>query len=156
MLAAGEKGQLDCPRERSRILPGLSHDYFSYLPQQWNQLPRLLLFPQYLVMKAFKPTEKLNAVYHNMHISIIQILQMLTFFHVCLIIYLSLGFPRGSDSKESACNAGDWNSIPGLGRSAGEGNGYPFQYSCLENSMDKGAWQATVHRVAKSQTQLSD
>ena len=51
---------------------------------------------------------------------------------------------------------GDQGSMPGLGRSPGEGNGYPLQYSGLENSMDRGAWQAVVHRVAKSQTQLSD
>ena len=73
-----------------------------------------------------------------------------------LTLSLSFGsFPGGSDSKESACSAGDWDSVLGLGRSAGEGNGYPFQYSCLENSMDKGAWQATVHEVAKSRTRLS-
>ena len=52
-----------------------------------------------------------------------------------------LGFPGGSDSKESACNTGDLGSIPGSGRSPGEGNGYPLQYSCLENPMDRGAWQ---------------
>ena len=61
-----------------------------------------------------------------------------------------MGFPVGSDSKESACNTGDLGSIPGLGRSPGEGNGYPFQYSCLENPMDKRAWRAIVHGVAKS------
>ena len=60
----------------------------------------------------------------------------------------------GSDSKESACNAGDPGSIPGSGRSPGEENGKPLQYSCLENPMDRGAWQATVHRVAKSRTRL--
>ena len=54
--------------------------------------------------------------------------------------------------KESTCNAGDLGSILGLGRSPGERNSYPLQYSCLENPMDKGAWQATGHRVAKSQT----
>ena len=54
-----------------------------------------------------------------------------------------MGFPGGSDDKESACNAGDVGWIPGLGRSAGEGHGNPLQYSCLENSMDRGAWQAT-------------
>ena len=59
------------------------------------------------------------------------------------------GFPGGSDGKESACSAGDLGSIPGLGRSPGEENGNPFQYSCLENPMDRGAWQATVHGVAK-------
>ena len=52
-----------------------------------------------------------------------------------------LGFPGGSNGKESACNAGDPGSIPGSGRSPGEGNGNPFQYSCLESSMDRGAWQ---------------
>ena len=65
---------------------------------------------------------------------------------------MMMGFPGGSDGKESACNAGDVSSIPGLGRSPGEGNGYPFQYSFLENSMDRGAWWATVHRVAMSRT----
>ena len=60
----------------------------------------------------------------------------------------------GLDGKESACNTGDLGSIPGLGRSPGEGNGNALQYFCLENSIDKGAWQATVHGVAKSQTRL--
>ena len=55
----------------------------------------------------------------------------------------------GSDGKASACNAGDLGSIPGLGRSPGEGNGNPLQYSCLENSMDRGAQQATVHQVTR-------
>ena len=67
-----------------------------------------------------------------------------------------MGFPSGLDGKESACNAGDLGSVHGLGRSPGEGNGYPLQYSCLENPMDRGAWQATAHGVAKSWTQLSD
>ena len=66
------------------------------------------------------------------------------------------GFPDGSEDKESACNAGDPGSILGLGRSPGEGNGNPLQYSCLENPMDRGAWWDTVHGVAKSQTRLSD
>ena len=59
-------------------------------------------------------------------------------------------FPGGSVGKESVCNAGDTSPMPRSGRSPGEGNGYPFQYSYLENSMDMGAWQATVHGVAKS------
>ena len=63
-----------------------------------------------------------------------------------------LGFPGGSEGKESACNVGDLDSIPGLGRSPGEGYGYPLQYSGLENSIDRGAWQTTVHAVAKSWT----
>ena len=58
--------------------------------------------------------------------------------------------------KESACNAGYPGSIPGLGRSPGEGHGNPLQYSCLENPMDGGEWWATVHRVTKSQTRLSN
>ena len=58
------------------------------------------------------------------------------------------GFPSGSGSKESACNAGDLGSIPELGRPPGGGNGNPLQYSCLENSMDKGAWWATVHGLS--------
>ena len=62
--------------------------------------------------------------------------------------------PGGSDGKESTCNAGYSGSIPGLGRSPGEGNGYPLQYSCLENSMDTGAWQATVRGVTKIWTRL--
>ena len=61
-------------------------------------------------------------------------------------------FPGGSVSKESVCNAGDPGSIPGSGRSPGEGNGNQLQYSCLENFMDRGAWQAIVHGVAKNQT----
>ena len=64
-------------------------------------------------------------------------------------VMLILGFPHSSVGKESACNAGDLGSIPGLGRSPGEGNGNPLQYSCLENPMDRGAWWATVHRVAR-------
>ena len=67
-----------------------------------------------------------------------------------------MGFPRGSDGKESACNEGALGSIPGSGTSPGEGNGYPLQYSFLENSMDRGAWRATVHGVTKSQTRLGD
>ena len=67
-----------------------------------------------------------------------------------------MGFPHSSAGKESACSVGDLGSIPGLGRSPGEGSGYPLQYSDLENSMDKGDWQATVHGVAKSWTRLSD
>ena len=62
------------------------------------------------------------------------------------------GFRGGSEVKVSACNIGDLGSIPGSGRSPGEGDGNPFQYYCLENPMDRGAWWATVHRVAESDT----
>ena len=61
-------------------------------------------------------------------------------------------FPGGSDGKASAYNVGDLGSILGLGRSPGEGNGNPLQYSCLENPMDGGAWKATVHGVTESDT----
>ena len=61
---------------------------------------------------------------------------------------------HGSDGKESACSMGDPGLIPGLGRSPGEGNGNPLQYSYLENPMDRGAWWAADHGVAKSQTRL--
>ena len=66
------------------------------------------------------------------------------------VFYFVLEYSFGSDGKESACNFGDLGSIPG--RSPGERNGNPLQYSCLENSMDRGAWQATGHGAAKSQT----
>ena len=67
-----------------------------------------------------------------------------------------MGFPGDSEGKASAHNAGDPGSIPGSGRSPGEGNGNSLQYSCLEKSMDGGAWWATVHGITKSLTQLSD
>ena len=77
----------------------------------------------------------------------------------CILDYvidlLLMGFPGGSDGKEFACKAGDLGSIRGLGRYSGVGNGNPLQYSCLENFMDREAWQATIEGVAKSQTQLS-
>ena len=63
---------------------------------------------------------------------------------------------QGSDSKESACNAGDLGLIPGSGRCPGGGNGNPLQYSCLGNLLDRGTWWAAAHGVARSQTRLSD
>ena len=76
-----------------------------------------------------------------------------------LFIYLVisvLGFPCGSVVKNLSANVGDMGLIPGSGRSPGGGNGNPLQYSCLGNPMDRGAWQATVHGIAKSWTRLSD
>ena len=67
-----------------------------------------------------------------------------------------MGFPGGSDSRESTCNAGNLGSVPGLGRSPGGGHGNPFWYSCLENPHGQRSWWTTVHGVAKSQIQLSD
>ena len=66
------------------------------------------------------------------------------------------GGGHGSDDVESACDVGDSGSIPGLGKIPGVGNGNPLQHSCLENPMDRGTWWATVHGVAKSQTRLSN
>ena len=74
------------------------------------------------------------------------------YIHTCVHIFANIGFSGGSGSRESACNAGDLDSIPGLGRSPGGGHGNPLQYSCLENSMARGAWWAIVQGVAKSQT----
>ena len=71
-----------------------------------------------------------------------------------LIYYMD--FPGGSYCKASSCNAGDLGPIPGSGVSPGEGNGNPLQYSCLENPMDREAWQTTVHGITKSRTRLSD
>ena len=68
-------------------------------------------------------------------------------------VYMNGDFCGGLDSKESACSAGDTGSIPGLGRTPGEGNGYPLQYSCLENPTDREAWQAII---TKCQTRPSD
>ena len=75
-----------------------------------------------------------------------------------LVFYtkITLSFPGGSDGKESACNARDLGLIPGLGRSPGEGNGYPLECSCLENSNGRGAWQVTVYGITKSPTRLSN
>ena len=73
--------------------------------------------------------------------------------YMCVYTYIESS-PGGSDSKESACNAGDLGLIPGPGRSSGGRYGYPLQYSCLKNLKDRGACWATVHGVAKSQTRL--
>ena len=83
---------------------------------------------------------------------------MLTPLHLIILSYVVylIGFPGGSDGKASVCSAGDPGLIPGLERSPGEGNGKPLQYYCLENPMDRGTWWITVHRVAKSWTQLSE
>ena len=75
---------------------------------------------------------------------------------VIIVSFWVLGFPGGAVIKNPPANTGDVGSIPGSGRSPGGGRGNLLQYSCLENSMDRGAWRATVHGVAKSQIQLSD
>ena len=77
---------------------------------------------------------------------------MVPFTHFSAYSTLSFGFPGGSVVKKLAASAGDVGSVPDLGRSPGEGNGNPLQFYCLGNLMDRGAWQATVHGVTKSQT----
>ena len=72
------------------------------------------------------------------------------------VVRCNMGFSRWLSGKESTCNAEDTGLIPGSGRSPGEGNGNPLQYSCLGNPVDRGMWQATVHGVSKSRTRLSD
>ena len=77
----------------------------------------------------------------------VQVLELFCFYY-----FYYYWVPHGSDGKESACNAGELGSIPELGRSLGEGNGNPRQYSCLENPMERGAWHTTVLGIAKSRT----
>ena len=84
------------------------------------------------------------------------LLSMLPKIVLLFLSYSDLGFSHGSDSKESACGVGDQSLICESGLSPGEGNGNPLQYSCLENPMGGGVWQATVHGVAKSWTRLSN
>ena len=114
-----------------------------------NQSPWLqlgLLNPQYI------STGRSLSVYLLLPVPVV-----LAYLLNLLLLGLRLmDFTGGSDGKESACNAGDPGSILGSGRSPGEGNGNPFQYSCLVSPMDRGAWRATVHGVAKSRTQMSN
>ena len=94
-----------------------------------------------------------SVLFHSMFLKIRRLCSHNTF-HLYFLASL-LGFPGGSDSKTSACNAGDWGSFSESERSPGRGHGNPLQYSCLENPMDREAWLATVHGMAKSQTRLS-
>ena len=94
------------------------------------------------------------SVFHSPHF-ISRFTEVYSIFSIRLLSILS-DFPGGSDGKASVYNAGDPHLIPGLGRSPGEGNGNPLQYYCLENPMDRGAWQATVRGVTKSWTRLSN
>ena len=94
-----------------------------------------------------KETHKCGPLIYNQNGAKIQRRKCKCLFNKCCWInkiFICRGFPCGSAGKESASNAGDLSSIPGLGRSPGEGNDYPLQYSCLENSMDKETWSATV------------
>ena len=104
---------------------------------------------------VFQPTYTLHLLYTFIHLSELSfhITAVINNSAVKLVDYISFGH---SDSKESACNAGDPGLIPGSGRFPGEGNGKPLQYSCLENSKDRGALWGIVYGVSESQTQLSD
>ena len=97
-----------------------------------------------------EPPEKPTGELHGPILRIRFSYRVLECRHFGGITLISWDFPGGSDSKESACNAEDPGSIPGLGRSPGEGNGNPLQSSCLENSTDRKAWQDIIHGVAKS------
>ena len=77
-------------------------------------------------------------------------------YQVITLCTLKFDFPGGAVVKNPPANVGDAGSIPGSGRPPGDGNGNPLQYSCLANLMDRGAWRAKVHRITKSQTQVSD
>ena len=107
--------------------------------QQWNRLGHylILIFPGFYIPQTGNFIKDTETPKHRKGIA-------------------SKALPGGSDGKESACKAGDPGLIPGWGRSPGEENGNPLQYSCLENPVDRGAWRVTVHGVAKSQTQLSE
>ena len=96
----------------------------------------IFCFPNWIIVYIFKT----------------KLLSALNYLDNCVNHILCKGFPGGSEVKASASNTGHLGSIPGSGRSPGEGNGNPLQYSCLENPMDRGAWWATVHGVTKSWT----
>ena len=102
----------------------------------------------------FKHFSKINKAKYYFYLpKVFHVLDMKT---LELLSPTELNFPGGSDGKASVYNAGDLGLIPGLGRSPAEGNGNPLQYSCLENPMDGGTWEAAVHGVATSRTRLSD
>ena len=112
-------------------------------------------------LQIFSPLSTRSSLPHLPHILLFNAIQQLFLLrnspHIPWAkISIYSDFPGGSDGKESGCNARDPGSIPGSERSPGEGHSNSFQYSCLENPMDRGAWQAIVHRVAQCQTQLSD
>ena len=124
---------------------------FSFSISPPKEIPGLISFRvDWLDLLAVQGTLKSLLQHHSSKASI---LRHSAFFTVQLSH--PWGFPGGSEVKASACNAGDLGLIPESGRSPGEGNGNPLQYSCLENPMDGGAWWAIVHGVAKSQRRLS-
>ena len=125
-----------------------------YLPK-WLYYFTFLLF-WILIFFSLMCNENFQSLRGNPSIASFQIIAIFQSFAVIWInsIFLTTFFYWGG--QELACNTGDLGSIPGLRGSPGEGNSYPLQYSYLENSMDRGAWQATVHRISKSQTWMND
>ena len=128
----------------------IAHLLPSYL---WTKAPRKLSWQSSPL--RLSPCSRLFQ--HSASTQLIQTLSIFSWPHpISYLIVTSQDFPGGSDGKVSAYSVGDQGSIPGLGRSPGEGNGNLLQYSCLENPMDERVWQATVHGVAKRWTQLND
>ena len=115
-----------------------------FLALKWFSSSCSIVDPLMAQLVEWRPIDFMN----------VDIPRLLVWFWLERSALVAWGFPGGSDGKESACNAGDLCLILGSGRSPGEGNSYPLQYSCLENSMDKGDRQAIIHRVAQSQTRL--
>ena len=105
------------------------------------------MYPQTMTARHSKSASGEKELFPR-YISTVEPIRLLDIYVMC--------FPGGSDGKESACNAGAPGLIPRSGRSRGEGNDNPLQYSCLENSMNRGAWRAAVHGITKSRAQLSD
>ena len=132
--------QLSCMSELPSYLPRYQQMSFSVLAAKLHRFSMVLLnhlFSQILLVYLFRDTYKFSythALSHNV------------LFGIC---YATYGFPCGSVVKNLTANAGDMDLIPGPGRSLGEGNGNPLQYSCLENPMDRGTWWITVHGVHK-------
>ena len=124
------------------------------VPQLTHPALFTCLHPQTNLITELHPREDTGPITHNSTQSRRIIIIMAA--RACNYWALAVGFPGGLDGKESVCNEGDTVSVPGLGRFPGEENGNPSQYSCLENFMDRGAWQATIHRVSKSLTWLSN
>ena len=113
-----------------------------------NFLPTFFPLDAFIISHSFR----YHPFYGNCQVNVW--IASLSFRHI--YVYICMGFPGSLDNKESACNARDLSLIPGLGRSPGKGNGYPLKYSCMENSMGREAWWATVHGTAKSQKWLSN
>ena len=124
---------------------------FPLLPSLYPHVCSLRLHLHFLPASLF-----ISNIFSRFHIYTLIYYTSFSVFYLLHSVLTSPGFPGGSDGKASAYNAGDPGLIPGSGRSSGEVNGNPLQYSCLENPMDGGAWQAIIHGVTKSRTRLSN